>query len=144
MADATLRVASGDATSAVASRRHRKNLLALSSSQVLTWSVVLVWTFIVPRRLGPSGWGILVTASALAGLLGMLVGYGTRNYYVREIVKAPQTAARLIASALVYRLAMFIPGLVVMALFLELFRFTGQQKIVIFLTTGVVYLLMLA
>ncbi len=144
MADVTVRIASSDAAPATASQRHRKNLLALSGSQLITWSLVLVWTFIVPRRLGPASWGILVTASALAGLLGVLMGYGMRSYYVREMVRAPQNTGRLIATALVTRLLVFVPGLLLMAVFLELFRFTSQQRFVIFLGTGVVYLAMLA
>jgi O-antigen/teichoic acid export membrane protein len=129
---------------ALTDRRHQRNLLSLSGGQLLTWSFVLVWTLVVPRRLGPSGWGMLVTASALGGILGVLMGYGTRNYLVREMVRTPRGTERLLGTALTLRLALFLPGLALLVVSLRLLGFSRQQSVVIFLGSAVVYLLLLA
>ena len=80
-----------------------RNVAALASGQAVTWSMTLIWTLVVPRALGPTGMGIIVTAWAVTGVLGIVLGLGTRNYLVREIVVRPASASRLIGSALVLR-----------------------------------------
>ena len=69
-----------------AGHRVARNLSALFGGQVVTWTMTLVWTLIVPRALGPVGLGILVSAQSVSGVLGIVLGMGTRNYLVREIV----------------------------------------------------------
>jgi O-antigen/teichoic acid export membrane protein len=88
-----------------AGRRVARNLGVLVGGQVITWTVTLIWTVIVPRALGPVGLGILVAAQSVSGVLGIVLGMGTRNYLVREAVINPADGPKLVGTALVLRLA---------------------------------------
>ena len=88
-----------------AGRRVSRNLGALLGGQAITWTVTLAWTVVVPRALGPVGLGILVSAQSVSGVLGIVLGMGTRNYLVREAVINPAEGPRLVGTALVLRIA---------------------------------------
>jgi O-antigen/teichoic acid export membrane protein len=80
-----------------------RNLGALAGGQVVTWTMTLLWTLVVPRALGPGGLGILVSAQSVSGVLGIVLGLGTRNYVVREIVMHREDGPKLVGTALVLR-----------------------------------------
>ena len=61
----------------------------LAAAQLLTWTMTLLWTLVVPRALGPAGMGSIVTAWSVTGVLGIVLGLGTRNYLVREMRRRP-------------------------------------------------------
>jgi len=83
-----------------------RNFRFLASSQLITWTMTLLWTLVVPRALGPSGLGTIMTAWAVTGILGVILGLGTRNYLVRESVIKPDAAPQLIGTALVLRIVL--------------------------------------
>jgi O-antigen/teichoic acid export membrane protein len=83
-----------------------RNIAAMAGGQIVTWTMSLVWTLIVPRALGPAGMGLIVTAWSVTGVLGLLLGLGTRNYLVREMVVREEDAPRLLGTAMVLRLAL--------------------------------------
>jgi O-antigen/teichoic acid export membrane protein len=91
--------------SSPAGRRVARNLSVLIGGQAVTWTMTLVWTLIVPRALGPVGLGILVSAQSVAGVLGIVLGMGTRNYLVRETVINPGDGPRLVGTAFILRIA---------------------------------------
>jgi O-antigen/teichoic acid export membrane protein len=62
------------------------NILSLLSGQVVTWGMALGWTLVVPRVIGAANMGLLVTGMSVAGVFGIVLGLGTRNYLVREFV----------------------------------------------------------
>jgi O-antigen/teichoic acid export membrane protein len=80
------------------------NLSALAASQAVTWSMTLLWTLVVPRFLGPSQMGLIVTAGSATAILSVVFGIGTRNFLVREIAAHPERAPALTGSAVVLRL----------------------------------------
>ena len=121
-------------------RRHRRNILSLSGSQVLSWAIVLAWTFVVPRKLGPDGWGTLVSATAIGGVLGVLMGAGTRNYLVRVMVRDPSSRDQLTGTALVARLAALPIGAAGLALAVRLIAIPPSQVIVFVFVAVVCYL----
>jgi O-antigen/teichoic acid export membrane protein len=86
-------------------RRVARNLSALLGGQAITWTVTLAWTVVVPRALGPVGLGILVSAQSVSGVLGIVLGMGTRNYLVREAVINPAEGPKLVGTALILRIA---------------------------------------
>ncbi|HEY3775524.1 MAG TPA: polysaccharide biosynthesis C-terminal domain-containing protein [Solirubrobacteraceae bacterium] len=88
-----------------AGHRVARNLGALLGGQAITWTVTLAWTVVVPRALGPAGLGILVSAQSVSGVLGIVLGMGTRNYLVRESVMHPADGPQLVGTALVLRIA---------------------------------------
>lgn len=121
-----------------------RNVMSLAGSQVVSWSVTLAWTFIVPQRIGPSGWGMLVTGSAVAGLLGVLVGFGTRTFLVRELIRAPHAAAPFVGTALALRLLLLLPATVLLLAYLRISGFESQQQAIVLIAAAGIYFTVLA
>lgn len=80
------------------------NVTILAAAQLITWTMTLLWTLVVPRTLGPSGMGILMSAWSITGIFGVLLGLGTRNYLVRMSVSDPGSAGERIGTAIVLRM----------------------------------------
>lgn len=116
----------------------RRNIFALGGAQLITWSVTLLWTFVVPRHLGAAGWGLLVTGSSIGGLLGVLMGQGTGKYLVRQFVREPERAGSLLGTSLVFRLALLLPGAVLLGLYIKLAGFNGQASLIVLIASAVV------
>ncbi len=127
----------------VASPRGR-NVMSLALAQIITWAITLAWTFIVPRHLGPSGWGMLVTGSAVSGLLGVLMGFGTRSFLIREMVRSPESAPPFIGTALVLRLVLLLPATALLIVYLRISGFDSQQQVIVLIAVAGIYLLLLA
>src|SRR5207249_11064297 len=83
-----------------------RNVTVMAGGQLITWTMTLLWTLVVPRSLGPSGMGTIMAAWSITGILGIVLGLGTRNYLVREAVIAPEKASGLIGTALLLRIAL--------------------------------------
>src|SRR6266540_4200142 len=81
-----------------------RNILSLASGQVITWTMTLLWMLVVPRALGPTGWGTVVSALSVSGVAGIILGLGTRNYVVRELVVNRGAAPTLVGTAIVLRI----------------------------------------
>jgi len=81
-----------------------RNLAALSGGQLVTWTMTLAWTLVVPRLLGPAEVGLIVSAWAVTGILAIVLGFGTKNYLVRTLVAEPGEASQLVGTAMVLRL----------------------------------------
>jgi diguanylate cyclase (GGDEF)-like protein len=124
-------------------RRIYRNLRALGGGQAVTWLVTLAWTLVVPRILGPAGIGVIVTAISVAGIVGVLLGLGTRNYLVREIVVAPAAAPRLIGTALVLRLIMVPLFCVATVAYTVVAHTPRDQTIVIYLASAAALILLI-
>ncbi len=124
-------------------RRLGFNVSVLAGSQVVTWSLTLVWTAVVPRLLGPAGMGELVTATSVAAILGVVLGLGTKTFLVREIVVAPHRAPRLIGSSIVLRVSL-VPVFAAAAFAYTRFAHLGNDESwVLYLATGATVLTML-
>ena len=115
----------------------RRNVFALGGAQLITWSITLLWTLIVPRHLGAAGWGLLVTGSSIGGLLIVLMGSGTGNYLVRQFVRDPLQAPSLLGTSMVTRVTLLIPGAAVLALYLKIAAFSGQASLIIVIGAAV-------
>src|SRR5919199_4778372 len=83
-----------------------RNLAAMASGQLVTWTMTLAWTLVVPRLLGPAGMGLIVAAWSVTGMLATVLGFGTRNYLVRAIVVTPDDAGQLIGTGVLLRLGL--------------------------------------
>jgi lipopolysaccharide exporter len=99
------------------------NIVALSLSQLVTWSVTLAWTLIVPRVLGPAGIGLLVLSWSASSLLVAVCGLGSRTMLVREIAADPRRAPVLMGTAMIVRTATILPCVVAVALYVRLAHF---------------------
>jgi O-antigen/teichoic acid export membrane protein len=113
-----------------------RNIAAMAGGQLVTWSMSLLWTLVVPRALGPAGMGIVVAAWSVTGVLGLLLGLGTRNYLVREMVVREGEAPRLLGTAIVLRLALsplLVGGALVYA---QVADVGGDAKLVLYLAVA--------
>ena len=113
-----------------------RNVTVLASAQLITWTMTLLWTLVVPRALGPSGLGTIMAAWSITGILGVVLGLGTRNYLVRESVVEPAKAPGLIGTALILRIVLsplLIAGAIVYG---ELVHWHGDARTVLYLATA--------
>jgi O-antigen/teichoic acid export membrane protein len=140
--DAPTLAAAGEPLGAL-ERPKRRNVLALGAAQAITWSVTLLWTFVVPRRLGASGWGMLVTGSSIASIFGVLAGLGTTNYLVREFVRRPGDAGATLGTSLTLRTALVVPSMTLLTVYVYLVDYSATQRLIIFIAAaGVCFLLL--
>lgn len=116
--------------------RVARNLGVLAGGQLITWTMTMVWTLIVPRALGPVGLGIVVSAQSVAGVLGIVLGLGTRQYLVREMVLLPDQGSKLVGTAIVLRL-MLVPLVGGAAVLWAYFaHYSEDAAVVLYLITG--------
>lgn len=116
--------------------RVARNLGVLAGGQLITWTMTMVWTLIVPRALGPVGLGIVVSAQSVSGVLGIVLGLGTRQYLVREMVLIPDEGSRLVGTALVLRL-MLAPVVGIAAVLWAYFaHYSEEAAVVLYLITA--------
>jgi O-antigen/teichoic acid export membrane protein len=125
-------------------RRLAVNLTVLAGSQVVTWSVSLLWQVLVPRILGPYGIGLIVTGSASVGILAVVLGAGTRPYLVREMTSHPDDVPRLAGAAILVRLLLAVLALAIVAVYVRALPFGPDQVKVFYLYTGATVLTLLA
>jgi O-antigen/teichoic acid export membrane protein len=119
------------------------NVSVLAGSQAVTWSLTLVWTVIVPRLLGPSGMGEIVTATSVASILGVVLGLGTKTFLVREIVVAPDRAPGLIGTSIVLRTCLIPAFAVAVIAYSRLAHLGNDESWVLYLATGATVLMLL-
>src|SRR5215467_4575302 len=98
--------------------KHRilQNTAILFAGQLVTWSLSIVFTVYVPRRVGNVGWGELSLATAFTSLASMLVGLGMGTLMVRDIAQDRSKAADMIGTALLVELVLLLPTLFLMVL----------------------------
>ncbi len=94
--------------------------------------------------LGPTGMGRVTAAYAVAAILIVVVGLGTKTFLVREIVARPEEAAPLMGAALSLRLC----AVPLIALFVfaygELAHFGTESLVVLYVATGAAVCTLLA
>ena len=129
------------AVSAVDGRRDQavliRNITVLAGSQVITWTASLAWALIVPRSLGAQGTGVFTLSVAASQMIGVFIGLGMAPLLVREISINRERAPRLLATAIVLRLALAVPALGALALLARLAHFEGDELVGLYLGWGV-------
>jgi O-antigen/teichoic acid export membrane protein len=124
--------------------RIAKNLFALAGGQLVTWTMTLAWTVVVPRLLGPAGVGLIITAWSVTGLLAILLGFGTKNYLVRAIVVDRASAPGLVATGTVLRLLLVPLFMLVIGIWAHFAHYGHDGTLVLYLAAGATVLTLLA
>lgn len=125
-------------------RRLLKNIGALAGSQVVTWSLTLAWSVIVPRTIGPRGMGEITIAQASTSILGVAVGLGMTTLITKEVALDRSRASWLAGTAMLVRMALVVPAVGVLAVYAELGRFGTEQRMILGFYAGVMLLQSLA
>jgi O-antigen/teichoic acid export membrane protein len=97
-----------------------RNALKLGLSLMATWAVALGVRFILPRFLGPEGFGQYAWAESTAALAFIFAGLGLNTYIQREVSVRPAHASDFFGGVLVARL------LVMLALFVGLYGYASH------------------
>jgi O-antigen/teichoic acid export membrane protein len=127
-----------------AGNRIARNVAALAGGQLITWTMTLAWTLVVPRVLGPAGMGLIVTALSVSSIFAILLGFGTKNYVVREIVVRRDQASSLVATATVFRMLLVPLFLAVLLAYAHFARYGHEGTLVLYLAGGATLLVLLA
>ena len=120
-----------------------RNLAWLGAAQLFTWSMTLAWTLVVPRIIGPTRFGLIVAAMAVAGVLQILIGMGTTPYVVREIVVQRTRLPELVATAVAVRLLLAPLFVGAVLLWAHFAHYGSRGTLVLYLIAGATLLMML-
>jgi O-antigen/teichoic acid export membrane protein len=131
-------------TATVEPSRLGRNVALLSGSQAITWTMSLAWTVVVPRALGPANLGLIVTALSVTGVVGIVVGLGTKTYLVREMVLLPGDAPQLTGTALVLRTLLTPVYALAIAGYAAVAGIHGDARTVLWLIACATFLTLLA
>jgi O-antigen/teichoic acid export membrane protein len=132
-----------DVALATGEPRVARNFVALLGGQLVTWTMTIVWTLIVPRVLGPRGFGVVTAALSVSGVFAIILGLGTRSYLVREIVIHRERAAKLMGTAIVLRLLLAPVVAVTAVVFAILAHYDHEQAVALYLAATMNVLLLL-
>src|SRR5438477_9938655 len=112
-------------------RRFLHGLGVLAGSQLVTWSLPIGWTIVVPRILGPKAIGELTTATSATSILLTIVELGLTVLLVRNIAQNRGRAGELIATALLIQAVLYLPAVGVMGIFIGSQYFDAEQRLVL-------------
>lgn len=112
------------------------NVAALATGQLITWTLTLLWTFTVPRLLGPEAIGLVVIATSLSSLVTVVLSFTTRDFLVREMVSEPSGARRLLSTALLTRAAAIPLGFLAATVYGHVAGLDSQAMAVIYITAA--------
>lgn len=94
------------------SQRVAKNATILMLSQLVTWSLTLLLTFIQPRLLGAVGLGTLHLAESMWALAGVFVIFGMDVLLMKEVARAPEDTQKLLSTAVFLMLPLYVLGFI--------------------------------
>src|SRR5581483_5359631 len=98
------------------STRILKNVAALFLGQITTNILSLLMIVYVPNRIGPVAMGELAIANIVTTLLSTFLAFGIETLVVRDIARDHSKAADLVGAALVIRMLMAVPSLLLIGL----------------------------
>jgi O-antigen/teichoic acid export membrane protein len=125
-------------------RRIGRNLVALATGQAVTWTMTFAWTLVVPRLLGPAGFGLIITAWSVTGILAITLGFGTKNYLVRALVVERGQASGLLATGTLLRLVLVPFFLAAVFIWAHFAHYGHEGTLVLYLAGGATILTLLA
>jgi O-antigen/teichoic acid export membrane protein/serine acetyltransferase len=115
------------------------NSAVLMAGQLTTWALTLVFTIYVVRRIGPAGWGDFSIATALTALVSTVAALGIGTLMVRDIARDRTLAPRMIGTAVIARLLVAIPSLLVIGAVCYLAHYPWHtQMVVMFISVAMV------
>lgn len=111
--------------------RVARNILALLINQIGTWTLTLIYTFVVPPYLGASTYGLYAFLVTYTGFTALFIGLGTGTYLTWRIAREPEQAPRLTFNTLMLQLPL---GLVSSAVALLILPTMDSDTVALHLT----------
>ncbi|HMQ31507.1 MAG TPA: flippase [Chloroflexaceae bacterium] len=87
-----------------------KNAGAMLVSQVVTWTLTLVFSIVMRRVLGPEGSGHIVIAQSIWLIAGVFIGFGMDLLLTKEIARNHERAAELLGTSYLLRIGFYMLG----------------------------------
>src|SRR5271157_3690361 len=97
--------------------------ILLTASQVVKWSLRLVFVLVVARTLGPGTFGVYALLFAMVEFLAVASGSGYADYLTREAAKDARVGWGLAFQLMLLRVAIAIPGAAIEIGILTLLRY---------------------
>jgi len=110
-----------------------RNISALLTSQLVTWSLATVLAIVQPRLLGPSAQGELRLAFSLWTIASVLTGLGTSLFVTLEVARNRSSGLMLLGPVLVVRAIAFIGTSLVFAAYLAATQSDAQFALIMVL-----------
>ncbi|MCU0489993.1 MAG: flippase [Chloroflexaceae bacterium] len=90
-----------------------RNASALMISQIITWTLTLVFMIFMRRVLGPESVGMLVVATSIWTLVGVFISFGMDIMLTKEVARDPRLAGELLGTSYGLRIAFYLIGTLV-------------------------------
>jgi len=108
-----------------------KNASVMMLSQILTWGMMMVFMFFVPRQIGPDGMGKFQLAGALWGIACIVIGFGMGTFLTKEIARIPEKVNELFSISVILQLLLLIPAVAGMAIYTHLAGYADDTVVII-------------
>ena len=112
-----------------AARRVARNTLLRGIGEAVGKLATFVLFVVVARQLGPQSLGDITFAVALTGNLLIMSGFGIDTVVTREGIRRPSDLGSLMGNALVIKLVMSVPALLVAALVIGLGNYSHEARV---------------
>lgn len=89
-----------------------KNTSAMLVSQIVTWTLTLIFAIVLRRFLGPEGSGHIVIANSIWLVTGIFIGFGMDMLLTKEIARDHSRAAELLGTSYLLRILFYLVGIV--------------------------------
>ncbi len=114
-------------------RRIARNAALRSVAEIIGKVATFVMFVAVARKLGPTGFGDLTFALALAGQLLVIFGFGVDTVVAREAARNPGLLGGLMANALVLKAVAMVPALLVTAAVVQIGSYSTDVRLATYL-----------
>jgi len=110
-----------------------KNASVMLFAQMITFSLGLVLTIVLPRFLGPSAVGKIHLAVSFWAILGLLITFGMDMLLTKEVARSPEEIPGLFGNTISLRTIFFVLALGIFALYVSIARYPLDTIIVLFI-----------
>jgi O-antigen/teichoic acid export membrane protein len=114
-----------------------RNVAALLGGNMASWVASLAFWIVVPRLIGPNGWGEFNLGTALSGVVFAVAGFGITTFLVKEISRDRDRAPEYIGVGLSTHIVLAALGLAAVTLFTFIAGYEAHTRVVVLLVSGI-------
>ncbi|HKW60269.1 MAG TPA: flippase [Candidatus Dormibacteraeota bacterium] len=112
-----------------------RNIAALFGGNMASWVASLVFWIVVPRLIGPNGWGEFNLGIAVSGVVFAIASLGITTFLVKEISRDRGRAPEYVGTGLSTHLILVTFGLAAITMFTFIARYPEHTRIVVLLVS---------